>query len=260
MRITKSCSIVLLVLVSFMCPLLAQQEPPQNPPPIKPDRKTQDTIINRLKKLVEIPVSAFRSEYIAVRDDFIEAERKLRWGNMTFTSKEQKVEAYFDNVRKMYVAQFQGIKTVDGKDITKRSQFDFPPSKPFPMVKDEIAATDSFKLIQEMPKGGILHVHSSVVGSAEWIVGRMGDFDNCYVYWPTDLSKWGRGKIELWNSDKVKQYAADIGSYQRGLETIAQIKQEIARQATPERQEPLKELLKGLEGVAAADIKVPMSR
>eukprot|EP01059_Diplonema_ambulator_P033262 TRINITY_DN6886_c0_g1_i1.p1 TRINITY_DN6886_c0_g1~~TRINITY_DN6886_c0_g1_i1.p1 ORF type:complete len:511 (+),score=103.35 TRINITY_DN6886_c0_g1_i1:115-1647(+) len=56
-------------------------------------------------------------------------------------------------------------------------------------VKEEIERTDLFKILHEMPKATILHVHWSSTVSIQWLIANGTYFPNCYIYWPsTDVN------------------------------------------------------------------------
>lgn len=72
-----------------------------------------------------------------------------------------------------------------------RSGTQFPPARPFSEVKTLIESSSVFKLIQDMPKGGLLRVHLSAAGSVDWIIASALMAPNCYVKWPITSHDWG---------------------------------------------------------------------
>ena len=72
-----------------------------------------------------------------------------------------------------------------------RTGTNFPPARPFSEVKALIEASSIFKFIQEMPKGGLLHVHLSAAGRMDWIISSALKSPNCYVDWPLTSPEWG---------------------------------------------------------------------
>lgn len=69
------------------------------------------------------------------------------------------------------------------KAARQRGQ-DFPPAVPFYDVRDEIESSVLYAFLRQMPKGGMLHIHTSATGSADWIVANAWTYDGCYIYWP----------------------------------------------------------------------------
>jgi adenosine deaminase CECR1 len=143
---------------------------------------------NELKEGFQTIRDKLREEYFYLRKEFITSEQALRWKGLSLSADELKVEKLFSKVRSDYVAQYQGDNS--------GNQANFPPALPFCLVKEEIERSESFHLIRSMPKGGLLHVHSSVCGSARWIVDHMGDYEHCYVYWPMNDSVKSDGYIK----------------------------------------------------------------
>jgi len=84
-----------------------------------------------------------------------------------------------------------------------RQEKRFPPAEPFHAVKDEIQKTQLYRLLRTMPKGGVLHIHTSSTAPAEWIVGRGIREPDCYVCWPEDRGDAIRGQLGFYRADKV---------------------------------------------------------
>lgn len=62
----------------------------------------------------------------------------------------------------------------------------FPPSKNFSEAKAAIESTMLFRILQRMPKGGILHIHSDSTGNPTWLVKRAIEDENGYIYMQED--------------------------------------------------------------------------
>jgi len=61
-----------------------------------------------------------------------------------------------------------------------------PMAQPFLSVKQQIRKTQTYGVLQRMPKGGLLHVHSISLGRADWIVDKATERSDCYIYWGTN--------------------------------------------------------------------------
>lgn len=79
----------------------------------------------------------------------------------------------------------------------------FPPSRNFYHSKSHIEQTKLFDFFRLMPKGGILHLHSSALCDARWIVNRAVQEPNCYVYWEDDNQDYIKGQLEFFNPGEV---------------------------------------------------------
>ncbi|MCE9544186.1 MAG: hypothetical protein K8T25_01490 [Planctomycetia bacterium] len=79
----------------------------------------------------------------------------------------------------------------------------FPPAEPFHGVRDEIRQTALYALLHEMPKGGVLHLHTSSTAPAEWIVTTGIKEENCCVCWPNDNGDSIRGELGFFLPDKI---------------------------------------------------------
>ncbi len=76
----------------------------------------------------------------------------------------------------------------------------YPPARYFYKSKDTIENNPLYTLLRDMPKGGIMHIHTSSTCDPGWVVDQAQVNSNCYVYWQEDPSK---GKLHFYNSDNV---------------------------------------------------------
>jgi adenosine deaminase CECR1 len=74
-----------------------------------------------------------------------------------------------------YLAELQ-------KDYIKSSGAQFPSAHYFYKYRNMIDTSIIYKTLQKMPKGALLHVHSTAMGDANWLVKKASYFDNCYFY------------------------------------------------------------------------------
>jgi adenosine deaminase CECR1 len=72
----------------------------------------------------------------------------------------------------------------------------FAPARPFYDVKEQISTTDVFRLIQKMPKGGLLHSHLTAAGRIDWLMEHALALTNCHVKW-ADSNPDERGSLKF---------------------------------------------------------------
>ncbi len=81
----------------------------------------------------------------------------------------------------------------------------FPPSHPFLKSKEHIESTRLYALLQQMPKGGMLHLHASAAVDFDWLVKKAISMPDCYVYWEEDNQGFTKGQLHFYPPDKVPQ-------------------------------------------------------
>ncbi|KAG7270307.1 hypothetical protein CRUP_030207 [Coryphaenoides rupestris] len=64
----------------------------------------------------------------------------------------------------------------------------FPPAVHFFKAKPLIEASPIFSLLQKMPKGGALHIHSSTLVGVDWLVRNVTYRPHCYICFTRDQS------------------------------------------------------------------------
>jgi adenosine deaminase CECR1 len=79
----------------------------------------------------------------------------------------------------------------------------FPPSLPFYAVKKEIEQTELYRFLRGMPKGGVLHLHTSSTAPASWLIQHGIREPNCCVCWPDDKGKALKGQIGFFRADQI---------------------------------------------------------
>lgn len=129
--------------------------------------------------------------YQRQRGQLIEIDRSMGFdAGMRLNAAEQRVDAYLGELRTQLVRQY-------------RDQKRFPPAEPFHRVKAEIRRTRLYQVLREMPKGGVLHIHTSSTAPASWIVDKAIREPNCYVCWPDDRGDAIRGQLGFFRPDQV---------------------------------------------------------
>lgn len=115
------------------------------------------------------------TEYKLSRDELIK-KNEDRWFHLNFkedsAGKEAQAYKLMDNHRAKLINSHNNFNTV------------FPPMQPFYAVKNIIDNDKLFKLFKGMPKGGILHLHTSATADATWIVEQVlnKDYPNNPIY------------------------------------------------------------------------------
>lgn len=102
-----------------------------------------------------------------------------------------------------------------------KDQHFFPPARNFYASKNHIEETPLFKLIQKMPKGGILHVHTPAMGSADWLLKRAIETPAMHVYWNDPEEQYLKGEFRAFKPGTApkgfvqvaKEYQADADFY-----------------------------------------------
>ena len=125
------------------------------------------------------------------RTQLMEIDASVRFdAKMHLTAAEQRVGAHLAALHAQLVKQY-------------RAQKRFPPAESFHSVKDEIQRTQLYQMLHEMPKGGVLHIHTSSTAPADWILNTGIREPNCYVCWPEDRGNAIRGQLGFFRPDKA---------------------------------------------------------
>ncbi|MFK7969318.1 MAG: adenosine kinase [Bacteroidia bacterium] len=73
----------------------------------------------------------------------------------------------------------------------------------FYSAKGEIEQSSLFKMLDNMPKGGLLHTHDLALGSAWLLVDMAITMPNCYVYWGEDNARYIKGQLGFFAPGKA---------------------------------------------------------
>jgi adenosine deaminase CECR1 len=129
--------------------------------------------------------------YRRQRRELMRIDTSMRFdADMRLNAAEQRVDTQLAALRAQLVKQY-------------REQKRFPPAEPFHSVKAEIQKTRLYQTLREMPKGGVLHIHTSSTAPASWIVNTGIREPNCFVCWPSDHGEAIRGQIGFFRPDKI---------------------------------------------------------
>ncbi|KAF1372246.1 hypothetical protein PFLUV_G00263190 [Perca fluviatilis] len=92
-------------------------------------------------------------------------------GQVMLTVAEQKLDAYLHRLKEQEMSAAQ-----------------FPPAIHFFKAKPLIQKSPIFKLLQKMPKGAALHIHTSSMVGVEWLVKNVTYRPHCYICFNWDNS------------------------------------------------------------------------
>lgn len=81
----------------------------------------------------------------------------------------------------------------------------FPPARNFYQSKDHIEQDQLYKIIQRMPKGGALHIHTLAAPDVDWIIQKAMDTPEMYVYWDDAKDKYIKGQMHAFKVNQVPE-------------------------------------------------------
>lgn len=61
------------------------------------------------------------------------------------------------------------------------SNLNYIPAKSFFLAKEEMEASDVFKILRQMPKGAALHLHDVAMASVSWVISEISYWENLYM-------------------------------------------------------------------------------
>ena len=112
----------------------------------------------------------------------------------------------------------------------------FPPARNFYKSKEHIESTQLFKILQKMPKGGVLHLHSGAAGEAEWMVNKVIEDPYGHVYWAEGNQQNVKGQIRFFKEGEAPAgfYKANdlnntVSNFQKTLAAMLTFDQEIGQ-------------------------------
>ena len=142
-----------------------------------------------------------KKRYQEKKKELQSADAALRFdANIRLNAQEKRLDKHLLSLRRALLAKYKKEKR-------------FPPSEPFFAVKEEIKQTPLFHFLRGMPKGGLLHIHTSSTAPSEWVVTEGIREPNCYVCWPKDRGKTIKGQLGFFRPGQVPdgyQAAADL--------------------------------------------------
>ncbi|MEW5820051.1 MAG: hypothetical protein AB1782_07645, partial [Cyanobacteriota bacterium] len=116
-------------------------------------------------------VSPAKIKYDKIRNQLIKSDEVLDFDrNITLNDQEIKANNNIINLRNSI-----------NKDLKEKNIDIF--STPFYKNKVYIESTELYKILKEMPKGAVLHVHRSASGNSDWVVKNITYRPDCYICW-----------------------------------------------------------------------------
>jgi adenosine deaminase CECR1 len=129
-----------------------------------------------------------RTDYYKSRGILFSADSLTRLGfDIVLNEKEQQLDSYLKELQRDYIDK-SGAK--------------FPPANYFYKYRYMIDTSIIYKTFQKMPKGALLHIHSTAMGDAEWLVKNASYMDNCYFY-NSDDGKETYGTVHFFAEGKA---------------------------------------------------------
>jgi adenosine deaminase CECR1 len=161
-------NLLLLLLLVFLGACATQQAVPE----------PQDTYSNKLAYLED-------RQALLLTDSLMAFDAEL-----TLSPKEQAVNEKLVRLREQMQADYL------------QTGF-FPPTHPFLKSKEHIEDTRLYELFQQMPKGGMLHLHASAAVDFNWLIDKAISMENCYVYWGDETPDFTKGQLHFYQPNDV---------------------------------------------------------
>nr|NP_001191668.1 atrial gland-specific antigen precursor [Aplysia californica]AAA27741.1 atrial gland-specific antigen precursor [Aplysia californica] len=111
-----------------------------------------------------------KAAYLLKRNSLIEEDASRKLGAKIVLTNEEKVLDDFILAEKRKLM-----------DDSRLNQTEYMPAASFYRSKDFIDTTFAYKVIQDMPKGGALHLHDLAIASLDWVVKNATYRDNVYM-------------------------------------------------------------------------------
>jgi len=92
---------------------------------------------------------------------------------LVLSAKEQQLDRQLRRIQQQMLRHYDSISF-------------FPFARYYYKSGKAITNNQLFEVLRRMPKGGIMHIHSSAMGAFEWMVQEVTKRNNCYVYWEDD--------------------------------------------------------------------------
>lgn len=148
------------------------------------------------------PQSISKEAYLEKRKVLIFEDQEVNFSHaLKLTEDEKKLNAFIGGIIDDLQKQF-----IDSSL--------FCPARNFFLAKGCIEESSLFSILQRMPKGGVMHIHTSSSGDANWLVKRAVADENCYIYMLDDGAtlKWKMGVFQKGKVPKGYQLMGDLAA------------------------------------------------
>jgi adenosine deaminase CECR1 len=142
-------------------------------------------IVGDNKKIPEKmkPSPSEKESYLQNRAALISKEKKERFDtDITLNDDEQKVDEILHMLKDEMLFRYY-------------ARGFFPPANSFFKAMADIESSRVLNVLRDMPKGGMLNLHTFATGDMHWIVEYAVKHPNCYVYWYEDSKKFLKGQL-----------------------------------------------------------------
>lgn len=98
------------------------------------------------------------------------------------------------------------LKEIQSEQLnTYKNNHFFPPARNFYQSKEHIEQNELFKIIQQMPKGGALHIHTLASPDVDWVIDKAIQTQEMYVFWENDRDGLLKGKFQAFKDGEVSE-------------------------------------------------------
>ena len=128
----------------------------------------------------------------------VQEYKKVSSINSSLTTEEKKVSKRWVEIRKSFA---------ENLDMPLSTFY----SLPFHEAQKIIDTTALYGLTDNMPKGGLLHIHSGGITSAEWIIEKVKKDKNCFVFDAADNTDYIYGQLSFFRKNEIPQGFVNLG-------------------------------------------------
>src|SRR3954468_4869001 len=86
-------------------------------------------------------------------------------------------------------------------------------SSSFTQLKPFIESSSLYKIIQLMPKGGLLHCHNGGMVNPKWLISAAAKYNNCYIYIGKDDSNFIYGQLVVFTKGQAPKGFLPLQQY-----------------------------------------------